>query len=194
MAFRLIFDLPLSARFPSQCCCNCGSQTALEVIATEVQRRISIGIASIDRRVMAPLPYCPNCKRSALRVPIGNANRLALAISLAISMAAVPVFLIGYATMRSPGEKPSIGFLVATFVQLCIVSIPLVLGWLALRRPRRGQTSWYQPVRLIEFRTSRTLEGKPWFVLGFTNATYGQLFTAENAEAIATKHLRVREL
>jgi hypothetical protein len=79
---------------------------------------------------------------------------------------------------------------VFTFFAIVAVVMAIVFAAYARQKPRDKQTSYHQPVRLVQVkRHSRRVSG---LTLSFTHARYARLFANANAETVSRGVLEVQ--
>lgn len=169
--------------FPATFCCNCGDINCMtEIQDTRVTRYYGLG--GVETTVQLPIPICASCLKTTRRRPSGWFARL-----LVWAVAACVVFF----AFIILGEKVAlpIWFAEHMFAIAAGVSFVLVVLFYRLRRPEPPQTSYYQPVRVMEARMDfRDSAGQLTFMkLAFTNHEYLNVFTTANRAAIQAKML-----
>jgi hypothetical protein len=173
-------DVPLVA--PAKYCCNCGSEKNVKAEQTDLRRMPLTGLAGAEIKVSLPFPYCELCTKTASRrrpAVIGI-----LVISALISM------LLGMAWLFVGPQTSEEAITHVVAPAIVAISLALVLSFYALKRPSGRQTSYFQPVKLIN-------TGHNWpaditdLELGFTNKQYADSFSQANAAAISLGKLKV---
>ncbi len=165
-------DDALTLRVPQFFCCNCGEAEEIRAIATSlgVKRIASLGNAFVFQ---LDLPYCRRCASTAARRPVGLAMKGFIAGLFGVS--------IGVLALITP-LRDVLG--VFAFYLPAATVFAIVLGCYSLRRPKGKQTSYDQPVRLVDLKRqpSGSVDG---LTLSFTHARYARSFASANAEAIS---------
>ncbi len=168
----------LTLRVPQFFCCNCGDAEEIRSIATplSIKRIVSLG-ASFELQL--ELPYCRRCANSATRKRTGLTKKVSIALLSSVSL--------GLVALVTP-LRDVLG--VFAFYLTSVLVFALVLASYALQKPSGPQTSYDQPVRLIEVK--REASGSvAALTLSFTHARYARTFSSANAEAIARGALQV---
>lgn len=168
----------LTLRVPQFFCCNCGDAQEIRSIATplSIKRIVSPG-ASFELQL--ELPYCRQCANSATRKRTGLTKKVSIALLLSVSL--------GLVALVTP-LRDVLG--VFAFYLTFALVVALVFASYALQKPRRQQTSYHQPVRLIEVK--RHPAGRvAALTLSFTHARYARSFASANAEVISRGALEV---
>ncbi len=149
-------------RYPTDQCCNCGTQAGELVIEHSVLRAtMFLGVVGAEQRMTVPLPYCEGCVATAHRLPMGFGGTVLVWIFLCVIGVIAATY---FPWLRALGIRG---------VLLLDAGLAAALIWTWRRivaRPRGEQTSHYQPVRLHDF-------GR---VLAFTHNGYGERVLADN--------------
>lgn len=165
-------------RLPQYFCCNCGEAEEIRSLATPLRMTRIMGLGSA-LALQLDLPYCRRCANSATRTPVRLATKVLVAGLLSVSA--------GVVAMITP-LTDVLG--VWAFYLTAVPVFSIVFGCYALQKARGKQTSYYQPVRLVQVK--RESSGKVAAVtLSFTHARYARAFASANAEAIARGVLSV---
>lgn len=182
----IFIDLPIRSdvqlRAPSETCCNCGSTVSVVPTETDLRRMPLMGLVGAEIKVELPFPYCSGCAATARRRRPTVLGVVAISSLLALVLGMCWLFL----GPQLSEEKTR--FVVAPI--LIAISFAVVLGFYSLRKPKGKQSSYYQPIRLIN-------TGHKWpaditgLELGFTNRQYAEAFSAANQAAIVAKKLKV---
>ena len=164
---------------PPECCCNCGEKHGLEFIDTPLQRTRYFGVVGTELTLTESFPYCRRCKGSASRIKLGWPGKF-LVTCLLTSL----LFLIMVFTAESlPAAVSS-----HLFGSALISALVLSLGYFLLRE-RKGQRSYYQPVRLLDAKLNG--HSLSQVTLEFANASYARIFEKANADMLKAGMLRV---
>lgn len=168
----------LTLRVPQFFCCNCGEVEEIRSVATPlcIKRIVKLRTAF---ELQLELPYCRRCARSATRERTGLMKKVPIALLLSLSL--------GLVALITP-LRDVLG--VFAFYVTAALVFALVFASYTLQKPRGNQTSYHQPVRLIEVkrRPSGTVAA---LTLSFTHARYASSFASANAEAISRGTLEV---
>ena len=167
---------------PIDSCCNCGSESGIELYQTDMRRMPLLGLAGVEIKVSLPFPYCRVCSSSAKRRRPTLLGILASSALLAIVIGMAWMFL--GPTLSGDNAVAVVG------VGIVAISLLIVLGFFFLRRPAGDQTSYYQPVILKK-------TGHKWpaditgLELAFTNPEYAKKFVLANESVIADGKLKI---
>ena len=164
-------------RIPAEFCCNCASTDRVGTVDSELKLTRFLGLGGSEYTFRWRLPYCPACEATAARTPV---NRLH--IGLAIAAGTMALFLAATVVQLALDRNLLGGN--DFWVALALSSL-LVGGFYASRRPRDGQTSYYQPIRIRKLRQKFASGEVTGMVLGFTNSSYMRRFQELNAESLA---------
>lgn len=185
-----MMELPLGAlrfapdiafAFPEGLCSNCGTTQGVQVRAQETTVVRYFLFAGTQVTLNLPVPACDGCSASLGRKPSSPFSKL-LAFGvffMAFSLAILIAVTVGEMTLPVLPEHP--------FLLGAILSAAFLAAVYALKRPRPGQSSYYQPVRLLRLKrafASGVVEGMR---LGFTSEAYRTAFARLNAPVLATK-------
>ncbi len=163
---------------PTEICCNCAGRDRVVPVPSELTLTRFLGLGGSEYTFRWRLPYCTGCRPSAVRKPVGK-----LHVGLMIGVWTFGLFLavvgVQIALERSlfGGED--------FWVSLGLGAL-IVCAWYGSRRPRNGQTSYYQPVRIRKLRQKFTSGEVTAIVIGFTNPQYMQRFRERNAATVRT--------
>lgn len=168
----------LTLRVPQFFCCNCGEAEEIRSVATPlcVEHFVRLGTAF---ELQLELPYCGRCANSATRKRTGLMKKVLIALLLSISL--------GLVALVTP-LRDVLG--VFAFYLTAALVFALAFAAYALQKPRGQQTSYHQPVRLVEVK--RQSSGRiAALTLSFTHARYARTFASANAEVISRGALEV---
>lgn len=182
----ILFDLPIKSDVrlvaPADACCNCGSTVNVKAEPTDLRRMPLLGLAGVEIKVTLPFPYCEACPSSARRKRPGALGLLAVATLVALVLGMAWLFL-----GPQVSEDTTLRVVAPALV---VLSMAIVGGFYALRRPSGSQTSYYQPVKLKH-------TGHKWpadvtgLELAFTNRQFAERFARANQAAVAERILKV---
>jgi hypothetical protein len=133
-----------------------------------------------------PLPFCQSCEVTAKRRPATFFHK-GLVFGLLFAVGLLAVTITGIATgWLWPMEHP----VLISMAFAAAVSFP----WYSSRRPEPGQSSYYQPVRLLKLR-QKFLSGVITGVkFGFSNHLYAEHLVSVNHEAVSSGILEITRL
>jgi hypothetical protein len=182
----LLLDLPIKSDVPlvapADTCCNCGSTVGVTAVPTDLRRMPLMGLVGVEIKVTLPFPYCEGCTATARRRRPGALGLLAATALVALLLGLAWLFL-----GPQGSERATLHVVAPALVSL---SVAVVGGFFALRRPAGTQTSYYQPVKLAH-------TGHKWpadltgLELAFTNRQFAERFARANQAAVAAKALKV---
>lgn len=173
-------DVPIVA--PADLCCNCGSAENLTPQITDLRRMPFMGLAGVEVKLPLPFPYCQACSVTSRR------KRLGVLGMLAVFAFSLVVLTMGWLFLGPQLSESLTKYVIGPLA--VIISISIVIGIYAFRRPKGRQTSYYQPVILKN-------TGHKWpmditgLELAFTNEVYAQQFSKANEPSISAKKLKV---
>jgi hypothetical protein len=175
----------VTLNIPQDICCNCGQGDRLAMLQTPLTVVRYMVLAGTQITIPLELPYCDGCAKSAKRKPVGLIKKLLLSAVLAFVLAMLVIV------------SPDVG--IPDFIRSNLfyfsagVALIVVFGVYSLFKPREGQSSYYQPVRLRKLKQKFTgrITG---FRLAFTNELYAQKVIAANPEALSSGALEVATL
>lgn len=173
-------DDDLTLRVPQYFCCNCGDAEKIRSVSTPLKKG---GPLRPEARfaIQLELPYCERCTHTAIRPPVGLMTKTLIAVIL--SAAAGMVAMI----------TPLTSIIGAwTFYLVAVPVFAMVFAVYALQKARGRQTSYQQPVRIVEL-THHGSGNVATLTLSFTHARYAQAFANANKEAVARGVLVVQE-
>lgn len=172
--------------FPEEMCCNCGATQDIVKLEqdTRVTRYMVFGGSEITLKL--PLPVCPRCVSTMERRPV-TVLHVFLILLLAYFLSLGALLITGLAM----DSEPLLDW--TPWLSLGIAAICVALRY-GRRKPEPGQTSFYQPVRILKVRqefVSGTVIG---ISFGFTNLAYSRTFVQRNHVAIQRGLIAVKEL
>ena len=173
-------DDDLTLRVPQYFCCNCGYAENIRAVSTPLSKA---GLLRPGARfaIQLELPYCERCTGTASRPPVGLITKTVIAVILSASA--------GMVAMITPLTS-----LIGAWA-FCLVAVPvfaMVFAAYALQKTRGKQTSYQQPVRIVEL-THQGSGNVAALTLSFTHARYAQAFANANKEEVARGVLVVEE-
>jgi hypothetical protein len=158
---------------PAEICCNCASSDRVDRVQSELKLTRYFGMGGSEYTFKWALPYCPECKLTASRTPVDK-----LHIALMIGLSTVALFLVSI-SLQAAMDKNLLGG--NDFWFALVVATLLVGSFYTSRKPRGGQTSYYQPIRIRKLRQKFTSGEVTGIVLGFTNGSYMSQFQELNS-------------
>ena len=179
----LALDLPES-------CCNCGATESISwVNATLVRTTFVPFPVMFGSEITLPirLPSCPQCTRTM--------NRLAPTL-MGLALLTILVFLVAVFP-----SWPIAGMFVETlpkrleltlWIAIGLTAVWPVLWYGGVRRPRNGQTTAFQPIRLVGVRRRWMSGDIRQVTLKLTNDAYRANFIERNPELLRADVVRVR--
>jgi hypothetical protein len=172
--------------FPEEMCCNCGATQDVAKLDqdTRVTRYMVFGGTEITMKLQVPV--CPRCVKTVERRPVTLLHAF-LVLLLAYFLSLGALLVAGLAL----DSEPLLDW--TPWLSLGIAAI-LVAIWYGRGKSEPGQTSFYQPVRILKLRqefVSGTVTG---ICFGFTNLAYSRKFVQRNHVAIQRGLVEVREL
>jgi hypothetical protein len=180
MAENIVFS------FPGDICCNCGTNENLAVIEQDTRlTRYFLGGGS-EYAFRFRLPFCKSCTPSSKRRP-ATLLRWLLIFGLAYVISLLAITIIGIGTEAALLMEK--GFIISAFAAGLFTA-----AWFLKSKPRQGQSSYYQPVRILKLR-QEFLSGKVLGIrFGFTNEKYEREFSAMNNQAVLAKTIEVKRV
>jgi len=163
---------------PNEICCNCARTERVGSVESELKLTRYFGLGGSEYTFRWDLPYCPECEVTASRNPVNK-----LHIALVIGLCTVSLFLVAIIGQMAMDESLLGG---NDFWLALGVSIVLVGGFYASRKPQGGQTSYYQPIRILKLRQTFTSGEVTGIVLGFTNGSYMRRFREVNLRLLGS--------
>jgi hypothetical protein len=170
--------------FPNHLCCNCGIKSGLHIIEQDTRRTSYMIAGGTETTFQLPLPYCDVCTPSASRRPKNVVHRILLFVL---------AFAVSFAVLLLAGEFSVKGELLAKYLTpLALFFAAIVtLGIILPSRPKSGQTSYFQPVRIPTLKREFLSGTVTAIGFSFTNKDYAQAFKQANKDAIARKQLLI---
>ena len=173
-------DDDLTLRVPQYFCCNCGDAENIKSVSTPLRKSGPLGPGA-RFAIQLELPYCERCTHTATRPPVGLITKTLIAVILSAAA--------GMVAMITPLTS-LIG--VWAFYLVAVPVFAMVFAAYALQKARGKQTSYQQPVRIVELRHqgSGNVAG---LTLSFSHARYAQAFANANKEEVVRGVLVVQE-
>jgi hypothetical protein len=178
--FNVRNDVPLHV--PTDVCCNCGGSSSIEQLETKLRLMPVGGLAGAQVTVPVPFPYCSSCSATSRRGRPNVLGIIAITALLALGMITAWFLKAGELVDKIPVE-------VAAGVAL-LVSILIVAAYYATHRPKKPQTSYYQPVRIVKL-SQKWPADITAMVLRFSNQAFASKFADANSVAISQGILKV---
>jgi hypothetical protein len=181
---KLKFQEGVEFGFPNHLCCNCGTKADLKVVAQDTRRTTYLIAGGTETTFRLPLPFCSRCAPSAKRRPKNVVHRILL-FALALAIYFVTLIVLGEFFVK--------GDLLAKYLtHIAVVLAALTtLGVVLMARPKAGQSSYFQPVRIPTLKREFLSGAVTAIGFSFSNREYAQAFKQENRDAIARKQLLV---
>lgn len=181
---KLKFKEGVEFSFPQHLCCNCGVKKGVSLVEQDTRRTTYLLAGGIETTFRLPLPFCTNCVSSAKRRPKNMVHRiLLLTLSFALWFAAL--VLMGVLSVLPSVFADYMAHIAGA------LAILTTLGVVLLSRPEKGQSSYFQPVRIPTLK-KEFLSGEVTAIsFSFTNKEYARAFHLVNKEAITNKYLIV---
>jgi hypothetical protein len=182
-AFKQPLPGGLTLAPPVSCCCNCGTDSGLRTIKTVLRKTSYFILFGSETTLALDLPYCQTCQRSAGRNHPGLLHfpLIAAVCFLVFSLALLPLF-----------EHFKLNLVPWMFGSAGALATVLTVLLHRVRRPRGQQTSYYQPMELLDIEADFLSGRNQRLVVRFSNKQYERLFRDVHREAIAHRLLRVR--
>jgi hypothetical protein len=165
-------DDNLALRVPQFFCCNCGEVEDLRPLVTPLNVAHILNPGS-RFALKLDLPYCKRCANSAARRPVGLIKKTLIATLLSVCA--------GVIAMITPLTSV-VG--VWAFYLIAVPVFALVFGCYALQKARGKQTSYHQPVHLVQVKRQSSGQVSA-ITLCFTHARYARAFAGANTEEIS---------
>jgi hypothetical protein len=173
------FDLSDLLSFPQDECCNCGERKNLNTLSVDISRRESIVVIANTYRLNFPLPFCPECVKTAQRTwGASFVDRILEFVICFIALLPVGVAVFGNNVHAS------------SFMLIGALSIVLIR--ISLARPKGKQTSYFAPVRLFRLKRKMLRNEIKSIGLLFTNGSYAQKFARKNAQHIESGFISIK--
>ncbi|MDR0674542.1 MAG: hypothetical protein LBF93_13030 [Zoogloeaceae bacterium] len=171
------FDSSDLLSFPQDECCNCGARKNLGTLSVDIPRRVSIGIITNIYHLNCPLPFCPECAKTAKRKwGASFADRI---VEFVLSF--IVLLFLGASVFGNAAKYFAL-----------IGSVSVVLIRISLARPKGNQTSYFVPVRLFRLRRKMLRNEIKSIGLLFTNDSYAQKFARKNAKSIESGFISIK--
>ncbi len=181
----LKFNDGVTFTFPTDICCNCGTSTGLSLVQQD-SRCDKAGLGSFTEFTFRlTLPFCAPCAPSGKRRSVRVAERGLVAVGVFGAAAAcfllLPESLQGNSTVQQ---------LILPFAG--VVAAAVTVAWVALTRPHGEQSSYFQPVRLLQVKGELLSGSVKAIHFAFTNEDYRRAFEAVNSEAIERRAIEAK--
>jgi hypothetical protein len=161
--------------FPQDCCCNCGRpERSVRVIEQDTRLTRYWFLIGVEYSAQFELPFCAECEKTSKRRPQTIIDQV---VTTAL-FSALWLFALLFIRTGSPDALLPRSFAIAT-----VLGVVMATGLFISRRPRRGQTSYCQPVRIRGIR--RNKGGLAEIDLGFSSDEYLARFKALNESLVA---------
>ena len=174
----------LGINIPSGSCCNCGATHDLKEIDTKLILTRYIFLCGTEYTLKSDLPYCDQCAVTANRITPGFIHKL-LVFVVWFGLIIVGLVMYEIATDTILHIWNAKVFAIA----LSLSGVGTYLYY-SRRKPQRGQTSFYQPVRLKKLKQKFSGE-VTGLTLGFTNQDFASKFLEVNREAVENNVLEI---
>jgi hypothetical protein len=174
---KLQFNDDVAFAFPNSLCCNCGTKAGLTVIEQDTRRTTYMIGGGTEITFKLPLPFCEDCAPTAARKPKNIVHRI-LGFIVAFGLAALAQIVLGDLVFDDPAMARYI-VPVALLFAACAS-----LAWFAIGRPRGGQTSHFQPVRIPTLKREFVSGVVTAIGFSFTNKQYARAFYQANKAAV----------
>lgn len=153
---------PEQVPMPPETCCNCGSASGVRVVTTTLPYTRFMMLGGVEWELPIALPACETCLPTLFRRHPGRVGPV-LAWTVWFGFAFLGVMAGQAALEREVGYS--------TLILAGVIALGIVSAWYGRRRPVGAQTSWYQPVRVVQLR-QRFSGAVTGFTLGFTNERF----------------------
>lgn len=173
-----------SVVFPEDICCNCATNKHLKIVETDIRNTRYWGNGGTESVFIFYLPFCPVCEASATR-PAKTLFHRSLQLLLVFAVGASTLMLVGINF-----DLPQVmAYLLPISAGLAVVTMATVLFW---QRPRPGQSSYFQPVRILKAKRKMFTVKVVGLTLQFTNPDYRKRFCEMNRKSITEKVIQVK--
>ena len=170
--------------FPNHFCCNCAAQDGVRVVVQDTRRTTYLLAGGTETTFQLPLPFCPRCAASAKRRPKNAVHRFLL-FALAFALWFGGLVALGLLDVLPRAFADHLAPLTA------LLALGTVAAAVFMSRPRAGQSSYFQPVRIPKLRQEFVSGAVTAIGFSFANPAYAKAFSQANKEAIARKQLFV---
>ncbi len=158
---------------PADLCCNCGRSDDLvhPTVSLRLTRFMLIG--GPEWSLPVTLPFCSACSETAQRPAPSRATYVWAWL--------LWTWLVFMACLLAAmwAEKRVTLFITPALAAAGVIAAAALFAFYSGRKPKAGQSSYYQPVRLLHLR-QKLLGQTTGMVLGFTNAAFATRFVSLN--------------
>ena len=165
--------------FPGSLCANCGTREGVKVVDQDTRKTSYFVLGGTELTFQFPVATCESCAKSLSRRPKNIISNALISMAAGFLGFALLLLIIELGNLEFgfiSGNLVNLGGVIAAAV---FVALPL------LQRPAPGQSSWFQPVRLVGLKR-RFVDGQiEGFKFRFTNSEYQQAFSRLNGDAIS---------
>lgn len=168
----------LAFTFPKELCCNCGTREGIEVVMQDTRLTKFFFGGGTEVIFTLPLPFCKRCKASSRRRPT-TFIRWVLVFSL------FWVFIVFAFTLIGIGTQ-AVWFMEHSMLMALFLAIIAVIVLISIRRPRPGQTSYSQPLRITKLKRKFVSGEVTGITFWFSNSHYATEFNSLNGPVIAS--------
>lgn len=171
--------------FPDDLCCNCGSKGSLKTVEQDTRLTKFFGGAGTESTFKFTLPFCERCEASSMRRPKTLFHRLMLfALTFAITATALVIVAGFILDLKSIADN-------TVYISLG-VSLLIVGAQILRQRPGHGQSSYFQPVRIVKLKRKFVSGALTAIKLHLSNQEYKAVFGNYNYEAITDKEIELQ--
>jgi hypothetical protein len=183
---NLAMDERISFVFPSDLCANCGTLDGVSVLEQDTRVTRYLFGGGTELRFTLPIGFCPVCSPTARNRPIS-----VFAWLLRFVLAAAIVACVFVVVMMA-ADIPAL----ANYLWIIAIgSAAIFVLFSAYRkRPSTGQTSYFQPVRIVGTKRDFVSGTVRSISFGFTNSAYTDLFRQLNGSVIDQGLVSVKSL
>jgi hypothetical protein len=173
---NLATDERISFVFPSDACANCGTSDGVGVLEQDTRVTRYLFGGGTELQFGLPIGFCAACSSTALNRPI---SLFAWLLRFGLTAAIVACVLV---VVMIAADIPALAdylWIIATG------SAAIFVLFSAYRkRPSTGQTSYFQPVRILGAKRDFVSGTVRSISFGFTNPAYADLFRQLNGSVI----------
>ena len=184
---KLQFNENVKLFFPAILCCNCGTRTGLQLVEQESSCTAYFPLIGPEITFRLPLPFCNGCIPSSKRQPKYFFNRL-LGFLMSFCSAALVLVVAGNFIF----DIQAMAKYLIPFAML--VAITTTAIWIAADRPKRNQTSYFQPVRVTTLKKEFESGEVNAVRFSFTNNEYADFFALANQDAIERRVICIEKV